>query len=192
MATIEKGIEVNAPLRTCYNQWSQFESLPRIMKHVLRVTRIDDRHYHWKIDVGGKVKEWQAEVTLMEPDHAIGWRSVAGADLSGRVNFHAQDTEWTEISMRLVYLPENAAEYAAEWLGRLDRAVEEVLQDFKEFVERRKVETGAWRGEIHGDRVEYREVAAAPPGPVPLGQEFEAAEPDPGRLQGYRPEEDQA
>ena len=47
MSTIERSIEVQAPLRTVYNQWTQFEEFPRFMEGVDEVRQLDDTHIHW-------------------------------------------------------------------------------------------------------------------------------------------------
>ena len=160
MATVEKSIEVNVPVRTCYNQWTQFEDFPKFMAGVKRVTRIDDRHLHWKAEVGGQVKEWEAEITLAEPDKAVGWRSIAGAENAGRVNFEPIGPGMTRVTMRIVYNPQGIGEEIGALVGVLGRRVESDLCRFKDFIEGLGRETGAWRTEIHGERVELE------PGPV--------------------------
>src|SRR5437660_8527764 len=87
MATIEKSIEVNAPLRAVYNQWTQFEEFPRFMEGVKEVKQIDDTHLHWHAEIGGKDKDWDAVITEQVPDSIIAWRSVSGAENAGRVEF---------------------------------------------------------------------------------------------------------
>jgi len=44
MATIEKSIEVDVPVRMAYNQWTQFEEFPRFMEGVKSVRQLDDTH----------------------------------------------------------------------------------------------------------------------------------------------------
>jgi uncharacterized membrane protein len=61
METIEKSIEVECPLRTVYNQWTQFEEFPRFMQGVKKVTQLDDQRLHWEAEIGGKNKEWDAK-----------------------------------------------------------------------------------------------------------------------------------
>src|SRR4029450_9194425 len=54
MAEMEKSIEVNAPLREVYNQWTQFEDFPRFMEGVVEVRQIDDKRLFWRADIGGR------------------------------------------------------------------------------------------------------------------------------------------
>ena len=51
--------------------------------------------------------------------------------------------------------PEGFVEATAEKIGRDDAAVKADLERFKELVENRGVESGAWRGQVvEGDRVD--------------------------------------
>jgi uncharacterized membrane protein len=85
MAYIEKTIEINVPVKTAYNQWTQFEEFPRFMEGVKQVKQLDDTHLHWKAEIGGKEKEWNAEITEQSPDQRIAWTSVDGAWAGGTV-----------------------------------------------------------------------------------------------------------
>jgi uncharacterized membrane protein len=152
MARIEKSIEVNAPVRTVYNQWTQFEDFPRFMEGVREVRQIDDTHLQWRAEVAGKDKEWEALITEQVPDQIIAWRSVAGAENAGRVEFHPTGPERTRVTLKLHYEPEGVVENVGDALGVLSRRVEGDLERFREFIERRGAETGQWRGEIHRGR----------------------------------------
>jgi uncharacterized membrane protein len=87
MERVEKTIDVEAPLRGVYNQWTQFEEFPRFMEGVKEVRQLDDSHVHWHAEVWGKDKEWDAEITEHEPDKRISWKSVSGAESAGTVRF---------------------------------------------------------------------------------------------------------
>ena len=88
MATIERSIEVAVPVRTAYNQWTQFEEFPRFMEGVKSVRQVDDRRLVWRAEVGGREKEWEAEITEQHPDERIAWRSLTGASNAGVITFH--------------------------------------------------------------------------------------------------------
>jgi uncharacterized membrane protein len=147
--TIEKSIDVNVPLRTAYNQWTQFEQFPAFMEGVESVRQIDPKRLHWRAKVGGKTVEWDAEITEQEPDTRIAWRSTSGAMNTGAVFFRASSSGSTRVNLRLEYQPEGFTESLGDALGVLSRRVEGDLKRFKEFIEKRGQETGAWRGEIH-------------------------------------------
>ena len=147
MARVEKSIDVNVPVQTAYNQWTQFEDFPNFMEGVDEVQQLDDTHLHWRVKVGGKEKEFDAEITEQVPDQVIAWRSVDGTQNAGTVRFYpAQDG--TQITFIMEYDPEGFVENVSDIVGVTSRRVEGDLQRFKEFVESRGVETGQWRGEV--------------------------------------------
>jgi hypothetical protein len=152
MERIEKSFEINAPLRTVYNQWTQFEEWPEFMDGIEEVRQIDDTHLHWRASVGGKDKEWTAEITEQVPDQVIAWRSTSGAPNNGQVRFQAIGPDRTRVMLSMEYEPETAVEKAGDALGVLSRRVEKTVEDFKAFIEQRGRETGGWRGEVHGGR----------------------------------------
>lgn len=149
MAEIEKSIVVHAPLREVYNQWTQFEDFPRFMEGVLEVRQLDDKRLHWRARIGGNEKEWHAEIVDQVPDRRVAWRNLRGAANAGAVLFDSVP-DGTQVTLKLVYEPEGAAESVADALGVVGRRVAGDLGRFKEFIEERQRATGAWRGEIHG------------------------------------------
>ncbi len=154
MAFVEKSIPVNVPVRTVYNQWTQFEEFPKFMEGVKEVKQLDDKHLLWRAKVGGKEEEWQAEIVEQVPDQRIGWRSIVGAQNGGLVSFHPEDSR-TLVTLKLEYDPEGIVENVGDKMGFMSRRVEGDLKKFKEFIEARGAPTGAWRGEIHGQQVEH-------------------------------------
>jgi uncharacterized membrane protein len=153
METIEKSIEVNAPISTVYNQWTQFEEFPRFMKGVKEVRQLDDKRLHWHAEIGGKDKEWDAEIYRQEPDQVIAWRSTSGAHNGGEVRFTRAGDGGTRVTLTMSYDPEGFIENVGDALGAVSMRVQGDLKRFKEFMEERGGETGAWRGEIRGTSV---------------------------------------
>lgn len=152
MKAIEKSIEVNAPLRTVYNQWTQFEEFPRFMQGVKEVRQLDDTHLHWCAKVGGKEVEWDAEIVEQVPDEKISWRSMSGKGNAGIVRFDKVDDTHTRVHLSMEIEPQTVVEKIGSAVGVPSHRVEEDLERFKEFIESRGVETGGWRGEAHGGR----------------------------------------
>jgi uncharacterized membrane protein len=151
MASIEQSIVVNVPVRVAYNQWTQFEQFPRFMEGVESLRQLDDKRLHWKVNVGGKVKEWDAEITEQRPDERIAWTSRSGVRNAGVVTFHRLDENRSKIMLQVDYDPEGVIESVGDAVGVVSARVKGDLERFKEFIERRNWETGAWRGEIeHG------------------------------------------
>ena len=155
MAEVKESIDVTVPVSTAYNQWTQFEEFPQFMENVESVTQLGDAHLRWIAEIGGKREEWKAEITHQDPDKVIAWRSIEGRENAGRVEFEPLDPDRTRIEVTMTWEPEGLAEAAAEKIGISDRAVKVDLERFKEVVESRGVETGAWRGEVlEGQRVD--------------------------------------
>jgi uncharacterized membrane protein len=148
MSTIEKSIEVNVPVHTAYNQWTQFEEFPHFMEGVKQVTQLDDTHLHWKAEIAGKEKEWDAEITEQTPDQRIAWTSRGGAVNDGIVMFQPLADARSKICLQVAYLPEGFVENVGDELGAVSLRVQGDLERFKAFIEARGRETGAWRGKI--------------------------------------------
>lgn len=146
--TIEKSIDINVPVRTAYNQWTQFEEFPRFMEGVESVKQLNDTTLLWVANVGGERKEWRARITEQVPDHHISWRSEGGDFTSGMVSFQALGPDKTRVTVRLNYEPKGVTEKLGDMLGMGSRRVEGDLERFKDFIESKGHETGAWRGTV--------------------------------------------
>jgi uncharacterized membrane protein len=153
MPRFEDTIEVDVPVRTAYDQWTQFESFPQFMEGVDSVVQLDDRTLQWTADIAGQRKSWTAEITDQTPDTRVAWKSIGGADNAGAVLFEPLGGERTRITLKLDADPEGIVETVGANLGFLERRVKGDLERFKAFIETRGAESGAWRGEIHGQEV---------------------------------------
>jgi uncharacterized membrane protein len=148
MSTIEQSIEVAVPVRAAYNQWTQFEEFPRFMEGVDEVRQLDDTHLHWRTTVGGREQEFDAQITEQRPDERIAWTATRGVEQAGVVTFHRVDDGRTKVMLQLDAEPEGAVEKVGDALGVLKRRVKGDLERFKELIEARGAESGAWRGEV--------------------------------------------
>jgi uncharacterized membrane protein len=149
MSTAQESIDVNVPVHTAYNQWTQFESFPEFMGGVDEVRQLDDKHLHWKVSVAGVSREYDAEITEQTPDQVVAWRAAGETDNAGRVTFEKLADDSTRVSVELTYETEGLMEKAGNALNVPDRQLKKDLTRFKEFIESRGAETGAWRGDIH-------------------------------------------
>jgi uncharacterized membrane protein len=156
MPRFESTIDVDVPIRVAYDQWTQFEDFPTFMDGVERVTQLDDKRLEWVAEVVGQRKEWTAEITDQTPDTRIAWRSTSGDDNAGAVMFQPLGPNRTRITLRIDADPKGPLETVGANLGFVERAVDGDLKRFKEFIESRGAPTGAWRGEIHGEKVSPR------------------------------------
>src|SRR3954466_9344506 len=148
MVSIEESVEVEVPVRTAYNQWTQFEEFPQFMDGVESVRQVDDTHLHWVAEVGGKRREWDAEITEQVPDDRIAWTATDGKRNAGVVTFHRVDDDRTKIMLQLDWEPEGMVEALGAKAGQDARQVKSDLAKFKELIESRGTESGAWRGEV--------------------------------------------
>ena len=151
MANVTESIDVNVPVRTAYNQWTQFEEFPEFMEGVESVQQTDDTHLLWNAEIGGKRREWRAEITEQLPDERVAWKALDGDGPHGVVTFHRIGDNETRVTVQMDYDPEGMLEKIGAAVGSDDRRVKGDLERFKEFIERRGVETGAWRGEVEQD-----------------------------------------
>ena len=148
MQTIERTIDVRVPVRTAYNQWTQFEEFPQFMQGVDSVKQLDDTRLRWKADVAGQEREWEAEITEQKPDERVAWRATDGKTNAGVVTFDRVDDTTTRVMVQIDWDPEGAVEKAGAAVGADDRRVKADLERFKEMIESRGAETGAWRGTV--------------------------------------------
>jgi uncharacterized membrane protein len=151
MGTYEQSIDVSVPVRTAYNQWTQFEEFPRFMEGVEEVKQLDDTHLLWVAEIGGQRREWKAEIAEQRPDERIAWRSMEGLTHAGVVTFHRLGDAQTRVMLQMEYEPEGAVEKAGDAAGVVGSRIKGDLQRYKEFIESRGRETGAWRGEVPQD-----------------------------------------
>ena len=148
MSKIMEAIDVAVPVKTAYDQWTQFETFPSFMEGVKSVRQLDDQTVHWVAEVAGKEKEWDAKITEQTPDERIAWTAIDGAHNAGVVTFHRLDEGRSRVTLQLDVDPEGPIENVGDALGLVKNRVKGDMERFKEFIEKRGSETGAWRGQI--------------------------------------------
>ncbi|MDX1991425.1 MAG: SRPBCC family protein [bacterium] len=148
MANYEHSIDVNVPVSTAYNQWTQFEEFPKFMEGIEEVRQLDPKRLYWKAEILGKTEEWYADISEQTPDQRIAWTSTSGAKHAGVVTFHYIDENTTRIMLQIDYDPEGVIENVGAALGIVKNRMAGDMKRFKEFIESRQTETGAWRGTI--------------------------------------------
>ena len=145
---IEQTIDVDVPVRTAYNPGTQVEEFPRVMDGVREVRQLDDRTLDWRADVGGRDMAWKAEISEQIPDARIAWHSITGPRNAGVVTFHRLSDDKSRVMLQMEYEPEGVIENVGDFVGVMSTRVAGDLQRFKEFIEARGRETGAWRGQV--------------------------------------------
>ncbi len=151
MTTVEESIDVDVPIATVYNQWTQFESFPQFMDGVESITQTDDTHTHWKTKVGGVEREYDTEITEQHPEERVAWRSTDGTTNAGVVTFHKIAADKTRVMVQIDWAPSGLVEKAGAALGVDDHRVKADLKRVKAFIGAQGTETGAWRGDVPRD-----------------------------------------
>ena len=148
MSSVTESVDVNVPISTVYNQWTQFESFPEFMGGVDEIKQVDPTHTHWVISVGGTHREFDAEITEQHPEERVAWKSTDGTTHAGVITFHRLSDSTTRVTAQLDWQPDGLVEKAGAAVGVDDHQVKSDLARFKEFIEKRGSETGAWRGNV--------------------------------------------
>ena len=148
MATVTETIDIAVPVRTAYNQWTQFEEFPSFMDGIREVRQLDDLHLHWVAEVGGKFEEWDAEITEQRPDECVAWRSTSGKQNAGVVRFEPLGTDETRVTVEMEHATDGVVEAVGSAIGADDRRVRRDLERFRDMIEERGAETGGWRGQV--------------------------------------------
>ncbi len=148
MSEVIETVDVAVPVRTAYNLWTQFEEFPRFMDGVEQITQVSDTLTHWKIKIGGVQREFDAEITEQHPDERVAWHSVTGTDHAGVVTFHRLDDANTRVTLQLATVPEGVVETLGDKLGLVAHRAKGDMARFKEYIEQRGAETGAYRDDI--------------------------------------------
>ncbi len=148
MSTVTESIDVDVPIKTVYDQWTQFESFPQFMEGVEEIRQIDDTHIHWVIKIAGVTREFDATITEQHPEERVAWRADDGPNHAGVVTFHRIDDNQTRVTAQMDIDPEGFVENVADKAGILDRRVKGDMKKFKEFIESRDSATGSWRGDV--------------------------------------------
>ncbi|MDK3255479.1 SRPBCC family protein [Blastococcus capsensis] len=149
MASVQESVDVDVPIRVAYDQWTQFESFPQFMGGVESIRQIDETHTHWVTNVDGVKREFDAEITEQHPEERVAWTSTSGeAKHAGVVTFHRLADDKTRVMIQIDWEPTGLVEKAGAALGFDDRQIKADAKKFKEFIESRGTETGAWRGDV--------------------------------------------
>ena len=150
MPKIQDSIEVQAPVNQAYNQWTQFEEFPEFMEGVQSVQQLDETHVHWVAEIRGETREWTTEITEQQPDEKVAWKTIDGeVKNDGVVTFEPIGEAQTRVNVQMDVEGDSTAEnVAGDLLGVVKKQVHGDLERFKQLIESRDEETGAWRGKV--------------------------------------------
>jgi uncharacterized membrane protein len=150
MPKIEDMIEVQVPVQQAYNQWTQFEDFPKFMEGIQSVQQLDDTHVQWVAEIRGESREWTTEITEQQPDQKVAWRTIEGeVKNDGVVTFEPMGDAQTRVNVEMDVEGDSTAEnVTGDLLGLVKKQVHGDLERFKQLIESRDEETGAWRGDV--------------------------------------------
>jgi uncharacterized membrane protein len=103
---VQKAFRVQAPVEKVFAFWADYGNFPHFMSKVRDVRHAGNRS-HWVVrGPAGIDVEWTSEVTAMEANSRIAWRSTADSQVKheGQVRFEP-DGEGTRVSVRMRYMP---------------------------------------------------------------------------------------
>jgi uncharacterized membrane protein len=172
MERYDSTIEIGVPVRTAYNQFTQFEDFPNFMYGVIDVEQVDDTHLHCRLSVGGTEKAWDVAINEQVPDELIEWESTSDPPHGAELRFEAleSDPDRTRLSIEMEYELEVGTQYEDYAVGVVSSSIGKALEDFKRFIEARGAETGGWRGEVHGGVRTGPAGVGTPDEPLPGGE----------------------
>jgi len=151
MGSVEQSIDLEVPVKTAYDQWTQFEDFPKFMDGVKEIRQIDDTHLHWKAEIAGRVKEWDAEITEQRPEERVAWKATDGSPNAGVVTFHRLSDTRSRLMVQIEHEDDGVVEKVGSALGADTRQIKHDLERFKELVEAHGA-SGSWGGEVEGGR----------------------------------------
>ena len=170
MPAIDQTIDIDVPISTAYDQWTQFEEFPRFMEGVEEVRQVTEESLEWRAEIAGQTRTWATRITEQTPDRSISWVAVEGEKLAGAVSFEPLGDASTRVRLAMTFEPDDALEKAADMLKVVEGRVKGDLERFKRFIESEGRETGAWRGEIPADSADpHADGATRPDGDTTSG-----------------------
>jgi uncharacterized membrane protein len=165
MPTYEKSVDVAVPVRTAYDQWTQFEVFPEFMEGVDRIDQVDATTTHWVTSIGGVEREFDAKITEQRPDERVAWRASNGPAQAGVVTFHRLDEATTRVHLQMELEPQGVAEKVGSVAGVIGHRIQGDLDRFKEFIESRGAQSGGWRKTVQAGPQDNQAIGHTPAAP---------------------------
>ncbi|MGW1744441.1 SRPBCC family protein [Streptomyces sp. NPDC002092] len=156
-------VDVGVPLRTAYDQWTQYQDFSSFAKGVKSANRSDDTQSDWQLKVFWSNRSWKAKTTEQVPDDRIAWTSEgAKGTAKGVVSFHRLDDSLTRIVLLMEYYPSGLFEKTGNIWRAQGRRARLDLKNFVRFITLKGEAEDGWRGEIRdGEVVRSHEDAVA-------------------------------
>jgi uncharacterized membrane protein len=158
VTNIIEQIDIGAPVRVVYDQWTQFQDFSNFMKKVEDVDQKDEQKLTFKAQVLWSHREWEATIVDQVPDERIVWRSKGEKGrVDGAVTFHELGPNLTRVLVVLEYHPQGLFERTGNMWRAQGRRVRLELKHFRRHVMTQAMlhpdDVDGWRGEIHDKKV---------------------------------------
>jgi uncharacterized membrane protein len=156
---IHEFIDVGVPISVAYNQWTEFDAFPSLMKKVEQAEAEEDNKVTWKAQVLWSHRTWEATIIEQIPEKRIVWRSSGEkGHVDGAVTFHELGPDLTRILVVLEYYPQGFFERTGNLWRAQGRRARLELKNFRRHVMTRTIldtdEVEGWRGTILDSEVE--------------------------------------
>ncbi|MFI6091066.1 SRPBCC family protein [Streptomyces sp. NPDC051218] len=160
---IMEFIDVGVPLRTAYDQWTQYQDFSTFAKGVKSANRADDVTSDWQAKVFWSSRSWKAHTTEQIADDRIAWTSEgAKGTTKGVVSFHSLAENLTRVLLVLEYYPKGLFEKTGNIWRAQGRRARLDLKNYARFITIKGEAEDGWRGEIRdGEVVHSHEDALA-------------------------------
>lgn len=156
-------IDVGVPLRTAYDQWTQYQDFSTFAKGVKSANRADDTHSDWQMKIFWSNRSWKATTTEQVPDDRISWTSEgAKGTTKGVVSFHRLADNLTRVLLVIEYYPQGLFEKTGNIWRAQGRRARLDLKHYARFITLKGEAEDGWRGEIRdGEVVQGHDEAVA-------------------------------
>lgn len=160
---ILESVDVGVPLRTAYDQWTQYQDFSTFAKGVKSANRADDTNSDWQLKVFWSNRSWKAKTTEQIPDDRISWSSEgAKGTTKGVVSFHSLGENLTRVLLVIEYYPKGLFEKTGNIWRAQGRRARLDLKNYVRFLTLKGEASDGWRGEIRdGEVVRSHEDAVA-------------------------------
>ncbi|MFC6885555.1 MULTISPECIES: SRPBCC family protein [Actinomadura] len=158
VTNIVEHVDIGAPRRLVYDQWTQFQDFPSFMKKVVSIDQPSEEKLDWKVKIFWSSRTWESTIVEQVPDSHIVWRSKgAKGHVDGTVSFHSLAPNLTRVLMVLEYHPQGLFERIGNMWRAQGRRARLELKHFRRYVMTHSLtradEIEGWRGEIRDSEV---------------------------------------
>ncbi|WP_301177051.1 SRPBCC family protein [Actinomadura geliboluensis] len=158
VTNIVEHIDIGAPRRLVYDQWTRFQDYPSFMKKVISVEQADETKLNWKAKIFWSARTWESTIVEQVPDEHVVWRSKGPkGHVDGTVSFHELAPNLTRVLVVLEYHPQGFMERTGNLWRAQGRRARLELKHLRRHVMTQSLthadEIEGWRGEIRDGEV---------------------------------------